>query len=263
MAETLLIRMAPDATGFRDWLLADDQGQAKSPVQVGAPDEGVIRATSRIVVLVPGAEVLLSEARVPGRNRKRALRAIPYALEERLAADVDNLHFALGPAQDDERFPVAVVDRSRMDAWAALLEDRGIEANQWLPDVLALPAPESGAWSLMIDAGTVLVRGGAYTGFASEPGALETLVSLFAAREELPERATVFGPAVVWTSRISRRRWTRRSWERWKSWRAAGRRVPASTCCRAPTAAARNGAACCARGKPAPRCCWPRYLSAV
>ncbi|MCO6413705.1 MAG: type II secretion system protein GspL [Thiogranum sp.] len=197
MAEILLIRMAADAAGFRDWLLADEQGQARSPVQAGAPDEGVVSATPRIIVLVPGAEVLLTDAQIPGRNRQRALRAIPYALEERLATDVDSLHFALGPVQDGDRFPVAVVDRSRMDAWAALLQDRGILANQWIPDVLALPVPDSGSWSLMVDEGMVLVRSAPYAGFASETASLTTLVSLFAAREEVPAGATVYGATLL------------------------------------------------------------------
>lgn len=197
MAEILLIRMAADAAGFRDWLLADEQGQARSPVRAGAPDEGVISATPRIVVLVPGAEVFLTDAQIPGRNRQRALRAIPYALEERLATDVDSLHFALGPVQDGDRFPVAVVDCSRMDAWAALLQDRGILANQWIPDVLSLPVPDSGTWSLMVDDGMVLVRSGPYAGFASETASLTTLVSLFAAREELPASVTVFGATLL------------------------------------------------------------------
>jgi general secretion pathway protein L len=197
MAETLLIRMAADGAGFRDWLLADEQGQARSPVQAGAPDPGVIGASPRVVVLVPGAEVLLSEARIPGRNRQRALRAIPFALEERLASDVDKLHFALGPVQDGDRFPVAVVDRSRMDAWAALLQDLGIHAHQWVPDVLALPVADDGAWSLMVDEGMVLVRNGPYSGFASETESLNTLLSLFRSREQLPGKAAVFGPTLL------------------------------------------------------------------
>jgi len=42
MAETLLIRLATENRGFRDWVLVDEQGVARSPVQTGVPDAGVI-----------------------------------------------------------------------------------------------------------------------------------------------------------------------------------------------------------------------------
>ena len=71
MAETLLIRLAAGTRGFRDWVLVDEQGQGKGPVQTGVPDAGIINGVRRVVVLVPGAEVSLAEARVPGRNRQR------------------------------------------------------------------------------------------------------------------------------------------------------------------------------------------------
>ena len=195
MAETLLIRLAPAAQGFRDWLLVDEQGQGKGPVQNGAPDAGVINSIRHVVVLVPGAEVSLLEARVPGRNRQRVVRATPYVLEEQLAADVEQLHFALGAVGEDNRYPVAVVERARMDAWLALLQEHGISASQWVPDILAVPT--DGGWSLLVDGGTVLVRSGDYAGFAADAENLAMLFALLQAKEQVPESARVFGSMVL------------------------------------------------------------------
>jgi len=196
MAETLLIRLAADANSIRDWVLVDAQGQTRSPVQTGAPGAGVISATPRTIVLVPGIDVFLGDARVPGRNRQQVLRAIPYAIEEQLATDVEQLHFALGPVQADNHYPVAVVDREKMERWAELLREHGINANQWLPEILAVPAAEEG-WSLLADQESVLVRTGAYAGFASDGDALPALLSLLEAREQAPEKAMLFGSTVV------------------------------------------------------------------
>ena len=45
MAETLLIRLATENRGFHDWVLVDEQGVARSPVQTGVPVTfGVITA---------------------------------------------------------------------------------------------------------------------------------------------------------------------------------------------------------------------------
>lgn len=195
MADTLLIRLAADLQGVRDWLLVDLQGQVKTPVQPGCPTSAVIGGARRVVVLVPGAEVSLYEARVPGRNRQRALRAIPFALEEQLADDVETLHFALGASLGDDRYPVAVVDRQRMDAWMAQLREAGVSAHQWVPDTLALPRTDG--WSLLSEADTVLVRSGDYSGFASDMDTFPVLVSMMAAREQLPETARAFGAVTL------------------------------------------------------------------
>lgn len=195
MAETLLIRLAAGTRGFRDWVLVDEQGQGKSPVQTGAPDVGIINGVRRVVVLVPGAEVSVAEARVPGRNRQRLLRAIPYALEEQLATDVEELHFALGPASEEGQYPVAVVERESMDAWTALLREYGIQAEQLIPETLALPSDVG--WSLMVDGETVLVRSGDYAGFAVDTDNLPVLLSLFQAKQQAPETARVFGSTIL------------------------------------------------------------------
>jgi general secretion pathway protein L len=195
MADTLLIRLAAGTQGFRDWVLVDEQGQGKSPVQKGVPDEGIISATRRVVVLVPGAEVSLLEARVPGRNRQRLLRAIPFALEEQLATEVEALHFALGTVQEGDRYPVAVVNRSQMDDWAELLRDNGIHAHQLVPELLAVPSADG--WSILPDGDTVLVRSGDHSGFVADIDNLPVMLSLLRMKEQAPETAQVFGTTAL------------------------------------------------------------------
>jgi len=195
MVETLLIRLAPAAQGFRDWLLLDEQGQGKGPVQNGAPDEGVINSIRHVVVLVPGSELSLFEVQVPGRNRQRVMRAVPYVLEEQLADEVEELHFALGAVGEDNRYPVAVVERSRMADWQALLQEHGISASQWIPDILAVPSGDG--WNLLVDDGMVLVRSGDYSGFAADAENLALLFSMLQGKEQAPESARVFGSIVL------------------------------------------------------------------
>lgn len=188
MADTLLMRLAPGDAGIRDWLLLDNEGQVRTPVQTGAPAPAVAAGARRIVVLVPAEDVTLMEARVPG-GRQRVLRAIPFALEEQLASDVDDLHFAVGRSPGDDQYPVAVVERSRMDAWSALLLDNGISAHQWIPEQLALPRAEG--WDILPDDRRVVVRTGDYSGFACERDSLPMMVSLLAGDDQLPAKARI------------------------------------------------------------------------
>jgi len=196
MADTLLIRLAPAQQGIRDWLLIDADGQIKTPAQQGTPVAAVVAGARRVVVLVPGEDVVLLETRIPGRNRQRLLRVIPFALEEQLAGDVDDLHFAPGEALGDDRYAVAVVERQQMDAWAEQLRDAGISAHQWVPETLAVPRVEAG-WGVLPEDERVLVRSGDFSGFGGEADSLPVMVSLLAGSDRLPEKACLFGAAAL------------------------------------------------------------------
>ena len=196
MTETLLLRLAENRQGIRDWLLVNDQEQREGLVQTGAPDSAVLATTRRVVVLVPGSEVSLYMARVPGRNRQRVLKAVPFALEEQLASDVEDLHFALGPVQQDNQYPVAVVERAQMDAWSGLLREQGIHAHQWIPDILSLPLPEDG-WSALAEGDITLLRSGDYSGFSADHDMVSMLVGLQTEADEPAASVTLYGPVVL------------------------------------------------------------------
>ena len=58
------------------------------------------RPAARVLLLVPGSEVALAEPELPLRGGARVAQAVPFALEEHLASDVDALHFAIGSRAD-------------------------------------------------------------------------------------------------------------------------------------------------------------------
>lgn len=194
MAESLLIRL-DNSGALRDWAPVDEQGACPHGVQHGELDPQAASGR-RVVVLVPAEDVHLCRARVPGQKRQRVLRAIPYALEEHLADDVEALHFAIGPAQADSHFPVAVVSRARMNGWLEALQDMGLAPDQLVPETLALPAGEAD-WSLLVDGTRVLVRSGPYSGFATDVDNLASVVDLFAGREQAPSRVRQWGAGGV------------------------------------------------------------------
>ncbi len=103
----------------------------------------------RVEVLLAASQVLLIEARLPAMNRQRLAKAIPYALEEQLAADVDTLHFAVGQRLSDESVMCAVADREVLQAVLDELKTVGVQADLLSSELFALPY-ESGAWSIWL-----------------------------------------------------------------------------------------------------------------
>lgn len=131
-----------------------------------------------IVLIVPGEDVLLAEADLPPvRQAGRRRQVARYALEDRLASSVDELHFALGRRRGDGATPVATVADERMTAWLESLQTHGAEPAAAVPDYLCPPAPDDGAWRIWLAGGRALVRCGDQAGFACEYDLLPNLLS--------------------------------------------------------------------------------------
>lgn len=176
MRENLFIRLGPAERVA--WLLDGEAAQ----VREGTLAEAAADAAGRqVIILVPGADVMLVSAAVPTRNRSRMAAAVPYLLEEQLADDVDVSHFALGERDDQGRVAVAVVSQARMNGWLARLAGAGLHADKLIPENLLLPyQPE--AWTLLIERDCVNLRGAPQGGMA-----LDTANSAFILRREMAE----------------------------------------------------------------------------
>jgi len=129
----------------------------------------------RLLVLIPGTEVLLTRVALPPGNRKQLLSAVPYALEESLAAEVEEQHFAIGAVNVEGSLAVAVIVRERLEYWLGLCRAHGLEPACMTPDVLALPIAESGRAILLSADGLALVRSGPQDGFVLEIDSLALL----------------------------------------------------------------------------------------
>ena len=123
MADWLLLRLPRAPEQSATWLIVDPRGAPTSPPQGGPLTLAAARAAGRrLAVLVPGTDVLLAEPDVPVKAGAKLPQLVPYALEEQLADDIDDLHFAIGKRSgDSHRVPVAVVTRALLDEWLATL----------------------------------------------------------------------------------------------------------------------------------------------
>ena len=129
-----------------------------------------------IEVRVPGGDCLLTTASIPGSNRQKLLRALPYALEDQLTVDVEDLHFALGPSLGDDRYAVAVIAIERMEAILEACRQAEMDVGRILPEQLAIPCPDTGT-CVVIDNEVALVRTGRHAGYAIDTGNLGLLLS--------------------------------------------------------------------------------------
>jgi general secretion pathway protein L len=197
LRETFYLRLqstAPEAvTAF---CIAGASATHSWPVEQ-APLQDVLARVGerRLIVLVPAADVRLLRVTVAARSAARILQAAPYMLEDQLAEDVEDLHFALGPRLADGSHVVAVVARARMDEWLAPLQAAQLRPDLLLPEQLCLPRHEDGTWSALADGPQVIVSFGDTGGFACSAEDLPLLLQL--ADPERRQRLRIAVPRAV------------------------------------------------------------------
>lgn len=127
--------------------------------------EPQLRAPSGIL-LVPSEDVLLLAVALPTMSAGQRRASIGYAIEDRLAQSLDDLHVVLGPQTSPNVWLVAVIARSVVANYASEMKDVAL----W-PDVLLVPAPQAG-WAVWSGTERALVRLPDGSGFATSTESL-------------------------------------------------------------------------------------------
>lgn len=159
MSETLVIRLRAPEEAPASWQIVDANGARSGQVQSGPVADALnVAQGRRVVVLLPGTEITLAEPELPLRGGARLAQAVPFALEEQLASDVEALHFAVGSRHAGAvGTPVAVVARGLLDRWLATCETAGIQPDAAFADSAAVPVSPNGC-TLLLDDATLFVR---------------------------------------------------------------------------------------------------------
>ncbi len=118
------------------------------------------------VVLAPSEKMRLMAVDLPLSSARQRRAALPFAVEESLAEPLSRVHVALGPEIGRRRYLAGVVRHDLMIDWIAALNAAGLSRCRIVPDVLAVPRPPEGAWSVWVVAARALVRCDDGTGFA-------------------------------------------------------------------------------------------------
>ncbi len=104
----------------------------------------------RLIGLIPGEDAVFCLADIPAKQQRFILQALPYAVEEQVAQDIDTVHLALGK-HTGSGYRVAAIDRGRMSHWLALYRDwEHAVLDAIYPDAALLPTTDQG-WTICLD----------------------------------------------------------------------------------------------------------------
>jgi general secretion pathway protein L len=188
MAQSLLLRLPPPGQEETEWLTLDDSG-APTPTRQRGPLTlaSAVWRSGRVVVLAPATQILLAEPELPPGGGAKLAKAVPFALEEQLTEDVDQLSFAIGQRRDNGRTPVAVVSRPVLQAWLSDLSAAGLEPQSIYADIALMPE-NPGQTVLWLENERLAVR---------RPGALPFAVELSPVKEALVVAGIIADPLEV------------------------------------------------------------------
>jgi general secretion pathway protein L len=190
MSETLVIRLRAAEEAPASWLIVDGNGARSGPVQTGPLADALNLVEGRsVVLLLPASDVVLAEPELPLRGGARLAQAVPFALEEQLASDVETLHFAVGSrGVGAVGTPVAVVARGLIDRWYQACEAAGIHADAAYSDAAAVPVSPNSC-TLLLDEGLLYVRRADSVPYALDANPLSTALELALAAPSSDEQA--------------------------------------------------------------------------
>jgi len=102
----------------------------------------------RILLIIPNESVVLTSVKIPSKNKKQLLQAIPFSLEDNLAEDIEDLHFSIHQKDSNGDTQVAVINSKQLDSYISLLKNNGITAHFILPQILTQTI-DTDTWSIL------------------------------------------------------------------------------------------------------------------
>ena len=141
--------------------------------------EAVPHAEHReIVILVPASKVLRLNVKIPLKGNARIRQALPFALEEQLAGDIDKQHFAFSKKDAQGQLPVAVVSRVQLRHWLELLHQHQLVPAAIYSESDALTVAPATA-RVLLDNNQVIISDPAGEITVADESAMATLLDLF------------------------------------------------------------------------------------
>lgn len=162
MRQSPVLHILPEATadGVWAWFFLEEAAEAV-PISTLTTLQQALPSGKSLTILLPSTILTLTKTQVPTRQAAQVLRALPYALEETLAEDVEQLHLAPGGHLGDGYYPVLAVKQEKMQEIAETFQSLPLQV--LTADVLALPW-QAGEITIFADHDWCWLRYDAYGG---------------------------------------------------------------------------------------------------
>ena len=146
MSQDLILRL--EETGRLHWSVIERATARRLHEGVAEADLEALPVpldeVGRTLVLLPAQNVFLAEIDLPARGDREARQAAPFAIEDELAARLDETIVVPGPRRETGRRWVMAARRDLVEAWRARIDGLAVRPVHVLSDALAGADAEAG-----------------------------------------------------------------------------------------------------------------------
>ena len=141
MSDTLLIHYNIDDPHHATWSLCNDAGELTGKITSGTLEELSEAASAHPVVVLLNSQCLhINQLKLPTQNLQKMLKAVPFAIEEFIADDIEDFHFVIAKNKHTDTTAVVGIDRSVLQNIIDNFSQAGIHVERIVPDALCLAA---------------------------------------------------------------------------------------------------------------------------
>ena len=151
------------------WILRTARGERRH----GRSSVDELPRADHCEVIVPASVVLLTEVNIPPASRQRLRQMLPFAVEDRILTDPENVHVAAGPRLANGATPVAVIEKGWLAAVIERLKRAGVRPQRMLVET-TMPELSPGAWCVVWNGRDGFARTGPASGMALDGGSEST-----------------------------------------------------------------------------------------
>lgn len=144
MSDTLLIHYNIENNSQASWALCNDAGELTSRITTGPlVDLQDLTAKHLSVVLLDSQCLHINELQLPTQNLQKLLKAVPFAIEEFIADDIENIHFVISKSKASNTTNVVGINKSTLQLIIDNFQAADILIEKIIPDALCLAANDT------------------------------------------------------------------------------------------------------------------------
>lgn len=143
MSETLLIHYNIDNAQQASWSFCNADGELTGKITTGSlATLSEIVADHTAIVLLNSQCLHINQLQIPTQNIQKLLKAVPFAIEEFIADDIDNFHFVVAKNKLDNSTSVVGINKTTLENILHTFQAANISVEKILPDALCLAADD-------------------------------------------------------------------------------------------------------------------------
>ena len=110
-----------------EYVVTNEKGEIKDSIKYGNLDEiSDQEKNNTVIIMLPGEEILNKSLTLPIKSDAKLRQAIPFALEDDIASDINDCHFAFEKSEIDESIIVNVIYKKLLKNYLNRLKENNI-----------------------------------------------------------------------------------------------------------------------------------------